>query len=272
MPVDITDTCARVRYTDYSYSIDIVRLAGNEENTCVRLIADTEGAAAFIDLMPGAYGPSWQLQCYVPKRIIASGTLLELHLKNNTVLDKLFITDAGKIGQLWLSIVGLTYEEFTLLSQTGVKQITVKDDATQVDVRFIFSTRPQEHYETEQEGEALLKLAFKSVMEENSMQQGGFQSGVAAIPAPVREQPAMPLISSTSTSYGLTQNTALHVQENAGTAGEVKAVSHLPMYNVPDNAPELRRRRLLFLAGVCMVMFMILAVFAAAVIKWKIRL
>jgi hypothetical protein len=273
MPVDITDTCARVRYTDYSYSIDIVRLAGNEDNTCVRLVADTESSVGFIDLMPGAYGPSWQLQCYVPDRIIASGTLLELHLNNDTVLDKLFITDAGEIGQMWLSIAGFSYEEFALLSEVGVKHVLVRNEAGKADFRFIFSNRPQEHYETELQGEALLKIAFKSVMDESNVQTIPRRDADPVIPVtPGHAQPAAPTAAGTVTPGDINAPSVFNGQQDTAGDNYEKGTSHQALYNSLKRSPELRRRRFLFLCGMCMVMFMILAVFVAVMIKWKIRL
>ncbi|GGH61826.1 hypothetical protein HNQ91_001143 [Filimonas zeae] len=185
MAVDIADTIARVRLTEYNYSVDIVRLAGNEENVCVRLLDDEQGSVTFIDLMPGAYGTSWQLQCYMPKRTLYKGSLLELYLDNNILLEKTFITGGARIGKLWLSIVGLSDDEVALLSKTGIKQVVVKDDARQFYRRFTFSNQPQQHYETAAQGAELLKTAVRKVVEESRKQAANPQPRFAPELLPV---------------------------------------------------------------------------------------
>lgn len=198
MAVDIADTIARVRLTEYNYSVDIVRLAGNEENVCVRLLDDEQGSVTFIDLMPGAYGTSWQLQCYMPKRTLYKGSLLELYLDNNILLEKTFITGGARIGKLWLSIVGLSDDEVALLSKTGIKQVVVKDDARQFYRRFTFSNQPQQHYETAAQGAELLKTAVRKVVEESRKQAANPQPRFAPELLPV----VVPAVSaSTAASY-----------------------------------------------------------------------
>lgn len=268
MPYDIADTCTHVRNTGHSYIVEIARLAGKEDNTRIRLVAEQPCSLAYLDLLPIDYGPHWQLHCYAPEKEIEKGSVLEIHLRNQMVFSKCFLTAPAKIGTGWLSIVSLSHFEFVQLATVGLKQLVVANDAPKLKVCFVFSPQPQEHYESVKQGEELLKIIFSKVLDE-SMRQESIHRTIAASVASLPNAASVPVTTATASDASVADGLALNRQYNLNTPYGRRMARNQAAYNYANGSQEYRADvdRMKFWAGLILVGLLLLIFIVIALLK-----
>lgn len=170
MPPDIYDTYARTKKIAGSGKVDILRLAGKETNTALRLVSVTNDAGDYLDIRFACDERVWFVYCLAPKRTIYKGSRIEMIFADDGMgICGKFTTGAEKIGHLWQAVATFDERGAFLLTMGGVNKIVLSNDERKTNREYVFSNRSQLHYRNAKEAIQLTKIVFEKLQKERAI-------------------------------------------------------------------------------------------------------